>query len=67
MWHEQELSLGSYPEQFGDVYSWDFIYAEYVIAAGHQYRSIIWQVRSAQIDKNVISVLYRDQENAECN
>lgn len=25
-------------------FSWDFIYAEYVMAAGHQYRSIVWQI-----------------------
>lgn len=24
--------------------SWDFIYAEYVMAAGHNHRSIVWQV-----------------------
>lgn len=25
-------------------FSWDFIYADYVMAAGHQYRSIVWQI-----------------------
>ncbi|CAL9110946.1 unnamed protein product [Musa textilis] len=25
-------------------FSWDFIYAEYVIAAGHHHRSIVWQI-----------------------
>lgn len=25
-------------------FSWDFIYAEYVMAAGHQYRSVVWQI-----------------------
>lgn len=25
-------------------FSWDFIYADYVMAAGHQYRSILWQI-----------------------
>ncbi|RDY10485.1 L-arabinokinase [Mucuna pruriens] len=25
-------------------FSWDFIYAEYVMAAGHNYRSIVWQI-----------------------
>ncbi|XP_042495779.1 L-arabinokinase-like [Macadamia integrifolia] len=25
-------------------FSWDFIYAEYVMAAGHHHRSIIWQI-----------------------
>lgn len=25
-------------------FSWDFIYAEYVMAAGHHHRSIVWQI-----------------------
>ncbi|KAM0890914.1 hypothetical protein ACQ4PT_026699 [Festuca glaucescens] len=25
-------------------FSWDFIYAEYVVAAGHYHRSIVWQI-----------------------
>ena len=25
-------------------FSWDFIYAEYVMAAGYHHRSIVWQV-----------------------
>ncbi|KAJ0985195.1 hypothetical protein J5N97_003551 [Dioscorea zingiberensis] len=25
-------------------FSWDFIYAEYVMAAGHNHRSIVWQI-----------------------
>ncbi|KAJ1255603.1 hypothetical protein BS78_K183500 [Paspalum vaginatum] len=25
-------------------FSWDFIYAEYVVAAGHHHRSIVWQI-----------------------
>ena len=27
--------------------SWDFIYAEYVMAAGNHHRSIVWQVTTA--------------------
>ncbi|CAA7062623.1 unnamed protein product [Microthlaspi erraticum] len=27
-----------------DGLSWDFIYAEYVMAAGHHHRSIVWQI-----------------------
>ncbi|AQK57466.1 L-arabinokinase [Zea mays] len=25
-------------------FSWDFTYAEYVVATGHHHRSIVWQV-----------------------
>lgn len=31
------------------VGSWDFIYAEYVMAAGHHHRSIVWQVTAAKL------------------
>lgn len=34
--------------------SWDFIYAEYVMAAGYDHRSIVWQV-------NLSSTLLLDQ------
>jgi len=27
------------------TFSWDFIYAEYVMAAGYHHRSIVWQVK----------------------
>ena len=29
------------------ICSWDFIYAEYVMAAGHYHRSIVWQVNQS--------------------
>lgn len=36
--------------------SWDFIYAEYVMAAGHHHRKIVWQVIS--ISYKLVSVFF---------
>ncbi|KAH9305865.1 hypothetical protein KI387_010269 [Taxus chinensis] len=35
------------------IYSnWDFIYAEYVVAAGHHHRSIVWQVQGSEMEQD---------------
>lgn len=36
------------------TFSWDFIYAEYVMAAGYHHRSIVWQV---EFSKQVLYTL----------